>query len=118
MTDDYWLRLIRETVAEFEREVDKNLHTIYDEMFPKLLELTPVEERAQFFAKLDWGSLDPILWAKYTEQALTIAEAEQRKVDESIRPQMPQPMPVFGLGAAAQETAGLNVPLPLGRFNG
>lgn len=117
----HWPRLIREAVSEFERLVEQNLHAIYDEVFPQLLELTPPATRLQFFSSLNWGDVvDPYLWAKYTDQALGLAEREQEKqalldrraLDEAFLAQV-QP---YGLRGPAQESLGMDVPLPLGRF--
>ena len=117
--------IIAESIEEFVDIIERYEHEFYDEYVPLLtLSKDPVERRL-FYRDLDWASLrtlSPYLYMKYSDDALSLAEAEQTKRFETMKQAehetyitsaaLGHEFEPFGISPSQEESRGLTVNLP------
>ena len=124
MADDYWRRIVKETVAETTRLIEEYKREVMDTLWPMLVEMEAPAQRLAYYDTLDWDALaaiSPILWQKYSGDALELAKQQQTKEyaqyqSDLARAFRPQQEPLsYSASKIEPFLLGHNMPLPLGR---
>lgn len=120
--------MVKDEVEEMMTLVNSYLKTLWEELWPSLVELKPPKERREWYQSVDWQALRDTsehAWALLSADAEVLAQKEDQRIDaatEAYREEAARDRAALRLemeplgGVQAVAGAALNTPLPLGTF--
>lgn len=138
--DAFWAKLHKQQIEQMLRIADETEDYVYDVLIPTMFELDDPDVRLAFYSGdpatgqpgVDMEALkanNPKLWSRYSKDALGLQQRDNAQkleaLDELRSEQEKQwsdfsrqikPQQALGLGPAAQEQAGLGMPVSMGAF--